>query len=137
MHTQRLLLRKLQIDDQEIIFQFRTNAILSKYINRPMPKNIGDARKFIENIIAGIEKNEFIYWAMTEKNKDKLIGTICIWAFSEDKYAAELGYELDLEYQKKGFMIEAFRRVEQYAFEELKLKVLKAFTHRENAASSR
>ena len=66
-----------------------------------------------------------------------LVGTICLWNFSDDKKTAETGYELMPSYQGKGIMDEALGEMINYAFGKLKLHAIDAFTHRENKASAK
>ncbi|MFM9949131.1 MAG: GNAT family N-acetyltransferase; N-acetyltransferase, partial [Saprospiraceae bacterium] len=68
---------------------------------------------------------------------DDLIGTICLWNFSEDKTQAELGYELKPVFQGLGLMDEAVKSVLVYSFESIGIQTLCAFTHHNNNASRR
>ena len=100
--TERLVLRQLKFEDENEICFLRSDESINKYIDRPKTATNEDARKFIDKINTGIERNDWIYWAITTKENDKLIGTICLWNFSHEKYIAELGFELIPEYQGKG-----------------------------------
>jgi ribosomal-protein-alanine N-acetyltransferase len=137
LNTERLLLRKIQWSDQNLLFKIHTDIINRKYIATPPPQDIQDTRKFITKILNGMEKDEWVYWVISLKNKVDLIGTICLWGFSEDKYTAELGYELLPEYQRKGLMSEAYKSIEEFAFSNINLEALEAYTHVKNSASSR
>ena len=137
METERLKLRKLKWEDQQALYELHSDKENRKYISSLPPESIQDTRKFIDKILSGIEKNDWIYWVISSITDNQLVGTICLWDFSEDKYMAELGYELLPRFQGKGFMAESVKKVEQYAFEELHLRLLEGYTHRENEASAR
>lgn len=133
--TERLVLRKLKFEDENEISFLRSDESINKYIDRPKTVTNEDAKKFIDKINAGIKNNDWIYWAITTKDNNKLIGTICLWNFSEEKDIAELGFELSTEYQGKGIMQEALAKIIEYGFENLNLKKLEAYTNQQNIPS--
>ncbi len=90
LKTERLMLRQLTEDDTQDIFFLRTDEGVNRYIERPKPGDIIGARDFILKTNNGIKQNEMIDWAITLKDAQKLIGTICLWNFSEDKTRAEV-----------------------------------------------
>jgi ribosomal-protein-alanine N-acetyltransferase len=98
---------------------------------------LNDALKFIEDINVRINQGESIYWAISLRGKDELIGTICLWNFSADNRVSELGYEMNPLFQKQGLMTEAINCVIKYSFERLELKAMEAFTNKNNLRSIR
>ena len=68
---------------------------------------------------------------------DKLIGTICLFDFSDDNLKAEIGYELLPEFQGKGIMQEATSKVIDFGIQRIGLNLIKAYTHSENQSSTR
>jgi len=135
LFTDRLNLRQLKLEDESEILFLRSDEMINKYIDRPKTETNEDARKFIDKINSGIENNEWIYWTISPKESDKLIGTICIWNFSDEKNIAELGFELVPEFQGKGIMQEVLIKVIEYGFENLNLKKLEAYTNQLNIPS--
>jgi len=63
------------------------------------------------------------------------VGTITLWQFSIEENSAELGYELQPQFQGKGIMQEAVKLIISYAFNNMRFKKLYAWTHRKNTAS--
>jgi ribosomal-protein-alanine N-acetyltransferase len=102
-----------------------------------MQKNIKDIRAFISKINDGIHNNEWIYWAISLKDDPTLIGTICLWNFSEDTTAAEIGYELDPAFHGKGIMSEALKKIIEFGFNEIELNSIEAYTHSKNEVSKK
>ncbi|MEO5908017.1 MAG: GNAT family N-acetyltransferase, partial [Ginsengibacter sp.] len=94
-----------------------------------------EARSFIKKINNNIKSNKSFYWAITIKGNPKLVGTICLWKFSENKKTAEVGYELNSAFQGKGIMDEALKKVIHFSFETLGITTLEAFTHKDNLKS--
>jgi len=98
-------------------------------------QTLEDATAFIFKINNGIKNNQWIYWAITLKDNSDLIGTICLWNFSNGNTVADIGYELHPDFQGKGYMSEALKIVLKYASETLSLTKIEAHTHPENIAS--
>ena len=77
--TDRLVLRQLEMQDDGEIFFLRSDETVNKFLVSPIAKSIQDARDFINKINENIANSESVYWAITVKGNNKLIGTICIW----------------------------------------------------------
>ena len=133
--TKRLHLRQLKTTDKESIFKIRSNDIVYKYVAKEPLKKIEEADSFIVKINKGIAKKEHVFWAITLKESQDLIGTICLWNFSKDHLVAEVGYELHPDYHKQGIMNEALHKVVDFGFKNLKLNTIEAFTNKNNEAS--
>jgi ribosomal-protein-alanine N-acetyltransferase len=136
LNTERLILRALTMEDTLGIYTLRTNAIVNKYINRPGINKLQDTAKFINRITDSYEKGNHSFWVICLKDSLQLIGTICLWNFSEDRKTAELGYELHPDFHGKGYMDEALKEFVGYA-KTIAVNTIEAFTHRENESSKR
>ena len=133
--TERLLLRSLKATDKKEIFILRSDPGINKYIDRTKTTNVEEALQFIKKRNDDINENKALYWAITIKENPKLIGTICLWNFSEDKKIAELGYELLQKFQGEGIMDESVKKVIEFAFQTIGIKTIEAFTHKDNLKS--
>jgi len=133
--TERLTLRQLVISDEQEIFTLRSDSEINKYLDRKRAKTIDDARGFIDKISENINKNDSVYWAITFSDKNILIGTICLFGFSDENDKCEIGYELLTNFQGQGIMREALEKVIDYAFNTIKVKKIEAFFHRDNQSS--
>lgn len=130
--TERLTLRQLNNTDAFALSSLRSDDNVNKYIDRPKQTSPEEANAFITKMNDGIKENKWFYWAITLKGSPELIGTICLWNFSEDKSKAEIGYELNPTFQGKGLMNEAVKCIIKFGFETLGIKTMEAFVHREN-----
>lgn len=140
LHTERLLLRKIQISDASSILFLRSDETVNQYIQRKesdKTKTLDDAINFINKIDNGLAHNSFISWGICLKNQHNIIGSICLWNFSADRKEAELGYDLSPSFQRQGIMTEAMKKVVEYGFQELELAKIEAYTHKENDGSKR
>jgi ribosomal-protein-alanine N-acetyltransferase len=135
LETERLTLRALNLDDAKAIFGLRTNKDVNEFIDRKKPNNLSEARAFIDRISKLTETNKGIFWVIESKSNHQLIGTIGLRNFEDEEDYAEIGYELDPNYQQKGFMSEAFKEVIDFGFTEMELKNIEAFTHKNNMDS--
>jgi ribosomal-protein-alanine N-acetyltransferase len=140
LKTERLLLRKIKVSDVDEVLFLRSDKTVNKFIERPenrKTKNKADALKFIEKIITEIENNKSISWEITFINNPKMIGSICLWNFSNNLKTAEVGYALNPEFQNQGIMHDAINCVIDYGFNKLNLDKIEAFTHSKNEPSKR
>jgi len=135
LKTERLTLRQLVVNDEQEIFTLRSDNEINKYLDRQLSNTIKDARNFINKVNENIDKNDSLYWAITLSDKNKLIGTICLFGFSNDNYKCEIGYELLTNFQGQGIMKEAVEKVIDYAFNTIKVQKIEAFLHRDNQNS--
>lgn len=56
LETENLILRQIHLDDDNEVFEIRSNPETMKFIPRPLVETIEDAQKFITECNAGIEK---------------------------------------------------------------------------------
>jgi ribosomal-protein-alanine N-acetyltransferase len=136
LETERLQLRKLQVSDADKIFILRSDITHNQYLDRPLASSIDDAIAFINKIDGIVEKGDGYFWAIALKNEQDLAGTIGLWNIDHINAKAELGYELLPSYQHKGIMQEALAIVLTFAFTEMRLSLLEAWTHPGNKRSS-
>lgn len=135
LETERLILKSIDENNVEDILKIRSNTITNQFVKRIPPKTNYDALDFILTIKKRVENKETYYWGISLKNQTNLIGTICLYRFSEDRKEAEVGYELLPEYHRKGLMSEALQSVLNFGFNELNLSEILAFTNKFNENS--
>ncbi|MCS4301323.1 N-acetyltransferase [Chryseobacterium pennae] len=135
LETERLVLKAINEANTEEILRIRSNEVINQYVKRNSPKTNYDALEFILHIKRKTQNKEIIFWGISYKDNLSLIGTICLWNFSEDRKTAEVGYELLPEHHRKGIMSEALHAVLDYGFNELQLEEVLAFTSRFNENS--
>lgn len=138
--SEKLFLRNIQESDCNAILFLRSDKTINKFIQRPEHrkiKNKSDALKSIKELNENILNNKSIAWGITLKNDRHIIGTICLWNFSQNNRIGEVGYDLIPEFQGIGIMSEALKMIIAFGFNEIKLEKIKAYTHRENESSKR
>jgi ribosomal-protein-alanine N-acetyltransferase len=130
--TERLTLRQLLHSDVQEIFILRSDTLINKYLDRQPSKTLEDALQFIKMV----KHNSLFYWAIAQKGNKKLVGTICLFDVTEVQKRCEIGYELLTEYQGKGIMREAAKKIIEYSIQTLGLKTIDAYTHKDNQSST-
>ena len=133
--TKRLTLRQLVTNDEQEIFTLRSDAEINKFLDRKIAATLDDARQFINAVNDNVDKNNSIYWAITFSGKSELVGTICLYGFSDENGNCEIGYELLTNFQRQGIMKEAVEKVIDYAFNTIGVQKIEAFFHRDNQSS--
>ncbi len=133
--TQRLILRRLRMEDAPEVLLLRSDERVNEFLDRPKTLTIHDAEVFIEKIEIAVNKNESAYWAISLKENDVLIGTICLYNFIKERSLAEIGYELMPEFQSRGLMQEVVEKIIEYGFETLELNTITAVPDAGNARS--
>ncbi|WP_294240970.1 GNAT family N-acetyltransferase [uncultured Chryseobacterium sp.] len=114
LETQRLVLKEINESHVEDILKIRSNKVINRFVRRNSPKNNYDALQFILTIKERTKNNQTCYWGISLKDQPDLIGTICLWNFSEDRKVA---------------------MVVNFAFQELNLGEIVAMTHQGNENS--
>ena len=131
LETERLILRKISIDDAKDVFLLRTNEEAMKYINKPKLLSIDDAKEIIKKM----NDPDRIQWGITLKTSDIIIGTIGYHRIEKEHYRAEIGYMLHPQYWNTGLMSEAIAKVINYGFNEMKLHSMEAIINPGNTIS--
>ncbi|MBF4471514.1 MULTISPECIES: GNAT family N-acetyltransferase [Flavobacterium] len=138
LKTERLVLRRVIENDAEAILALRSNDEVMKYIPRPYLKNKEDALELIAMFDDKIENGIGINWGIAFLDKpEKIIGIIGHYRMKPEHYRAEVGYMLFPEYNGKGIISEALRRVVDYGFKDMKLHSIEAILDPENTGSEK
>jgi [ribosomal protein S5]-alanine N-acetyltransferase len=137
LETERLLLRRVSIDDLNEILELRGNPETMKFIPRPLVKTEEDALNHFKMIDEKIEKNEGINWAITVKGNPKLIGIIGHYRIQPENHRCEIGYMILPQYNGQGIVTEAIKAVLEYGFEDMNMHSIEAVIDPDNSASER
>ena len=137
LETERLFLRRLNVDDVNEVLELRSNPESMKYVPRPLLKTKEDALAHIALIEDKVVNNIGINWAITLKENPKMIGIIGHYKIKPENYRAEIGYMILPEYYGKGIVTEAIKVIVQYGFEQMKLHSIEALIDPANTASEK
>lgn len=132
--TDRLLLRQIEMEDMNEFFLLKSDErLLSGYDakSRSYEEAISKLRELNEDIDANVS----ITWGITRKNENRLIGSVCFWNIFPLLNKAEIGYELMTDWQGKGIMREAVKKIIDFGFGVMGLKVIEAVLNPDNLQS--
>ncbi|KMJ57270.1 acetyltransferase [Bacillus sp. LL01] len=136
INTERLLLRRLKLEDADRVEELASDYELAKTtLTVPHPYPPGSAKDFIQRMMAA-EEESLAVLAIVEKESDSLIGIINIKQTPAYK-RGELGYWIGRPYWGKGYGTEAARAVVDYGFKELGLNKVFAGAFADNPGSWR
>ena len=137
LHTRRLLLRPLQLSDAEQTQRLFPHWDIVKFLNSKVPWPYPAdrvLRVYRDEILPGIERGEEWHWTLRLKEApDQHIGVISLHRDEWDNR----GYWLGLPWHRRGLMTEAVVAVNDYWFDVLGFKVLRAPKAVANVASRR
>lgn len=135
LQTDRLILRNIENTDADLIHKLRSDETVNAFVGRDNSSTLGEAKEYILKIQNLVEQNKCIYWIITFKENNNMIGSICLWNFDLENEIVEIGYEMLTEFQGKGIMSEAIKKIIEYAFEEIQAKIITAFPSSDNVNS--
>lgn len=116
LKTKRLILKRLCIDDTDLVFSLRSSAEVVRYTGIEQYASISDAINYIQRINDDIDDMNCLMWSISLLSSNEPIGTICFWNFSPDKKTAEIGYDLLPIYWGNGYIHEAIREALRFIF---------------------
>ena len=135
--ARNLILRRLVSGDRKAVFMLRNDKQVNRFITRDVMTIETEASAFIEKIWNNVDRGPDVFWGICLNTQPDLIGSICLWNFSEDRKLAELGYELFPVFHGRGLMSEAVKTVLDYAFIHRKITTIEAYTHKDNMRSKK
>lgn len=137
VHTERIRLRQLTIEDAPAYFEIRSNGRVMQHLARPTAQSEGDARAIIQRAEEMVRSQEGIVWAISLPDEPRMIGTIGYYRSQPQNHRSEIGYELHPDYWGQGIMSEAMRAALDYGFNQMQLHSIEADTDPANVRSAR
>ncbi|MYL48202.1 GNAT family N-acetyltransferase [Halobacillus litoralis] len=134
--TDRLML--VQITDEYIdrYYAIMSKDEVTKYYGMPSLTEREQAENIVRSFRDNFAVKKSMRWGIIWKETDAFIGTVGLNNWSPYSRKAEVGYELDPAFWRKGITSEAVSAVVDYAFRGLGLYRLGAVTFPQNEASS-
>lgn len=134
--TERLLLRPLGMEDVTAVFHnFSDPQVAKRFLDEPL-ESLADAEEMIRELVSLFVSGEGIFWALTLKGSQEMVGTCSFERFSGD-HRGEVGFDLGTSWWGQGLMKEALTAVINYGFDVLHLKEVIAITAADNRRALR
>ncbi|WP_349408178.1 GNAT family N-acetyltransferase [Pseudalkalibacillus sp. SCS-8] len=137
LETERLILRKITLDDLEDMFEYCSIDEVSRNVTWETHKSMADTKQFLEMILEQYENEKVVFWGIQWKENSRLIGTIDYVSWNPIHKIGEIGYVLSPDFWGKGIMTEAAKEVIKFGFEEMGLVRIQARCFLQNQGSER
>jgi len=137
LHTDRLVLRELTVNDAQAILNcFSNSDVLRHYGQNPLT-SLDQVRQIINNFSTNYDEKRGIKWGIELKGQAGIIGTIGFQEWSTEHKRAEISYALFPESWGKGYALEAVNKVISFGFQKMELVRIGAIVFTENDASNK
>ena len=136
--TERLLLREIRKEDALDIFKGISDKEVSYFMfNIPQPYKLKDAKTFVEKNIAEInnKKRKSINLVIELILEKKIIGCIGLNELDYGRKLCSIGYWLNKNYWKNGYMSEAVKPLIDLAIKKLKMQRITLTCNAKNSGS--
>ena len=137
LKTERLIIRKLTLDDAKDIYEFTSLKETSEFLTWYPHQNIETTRKFLEDLQVKYRKNLPSQWGIELLTENKIIGIAGFITFFPEHKKGELAFVLSPKYQNRGYMTEALGIIVHFGFEVMELNRIEAKCEIDNFASER
>lgn len=139
--TERLLLRELQENDEQGMFELDSDPEVHKYVGNSPVESMDEIKEVIKFIQQQYKDNGVGRWAVIRKSDNTFLGWCGLKLFKNeinghiDFY--ELGYRFQKQHWGNGYATEAAKASIEYGFNKLELNEIFAMTDPENSASNK
>lgn len=135
--TERLLIRPVDVDDADIIFQLYNMPNFIKFIGNKNINSLSDAENYIKSkFLPQIEKLGFGNYMIVLKEGNQKIGSVGIFE-REGLDVVDIGFSVLEKFEGKGLMFEAAQKVKSIGMEEFGLNKISAITSKDNFSSQK
>lgn len=141
LETPRLILKPFELSDAEGLFEMDKNPKVHQYLWQKPVQNIEEVYEYIKMVQQQYEERGIGRFTTIEKESNSIIGWTGIKFVNEhiengNTNFYDYGYRLNEKYWNKGYATEASLAWLDHAFNNMKLKEMNAYTHKENGASN-
>ena len=137
LSTERLLLRKIRLNDAPDMFEYSKDPEVTKYLLWDPHPNVEHTRNYIDYLQDRYRDGKYYDWAVVLKSSGKMIGTCGFSAIVSEHRSAEVGYVLNPAYRGQGYAGEALSAVLDFAFRKMALNRVEAKCVEDNVPSER
>src|SRR5207253_2063108 len=120
LETERLVLRKMRIDDADDMFAYASDPEVAEHVSWYPHGSVDESRRMLTATLERYARGQIAGWAITLRGEDRLVGTggFATWEVAHDR--AEIGYSLARGLWNRGYMTEAVGAIVRFGFERMK-----------------
>lgn len=124
LNTARLVLRPWRESDAESLFEYASDPRVGPAAGWQVHKDVQNSLEIIRTVLSAPET-----YAVCLRGEDRAIGSVGLMVgersdLTERPDEAEIGYWIGVPFWGRGYIPEAVRELQRYAFEDLKLNIL-------------
>ena len=120
IETERLILRRLTVEDAENMFNnWANDAEVTKYLTWPTHKSVEVTKSLLVAWVEDYQKSDCYQWCIELKGIGQPIGTIGAVEIDESVGDVEIGYCIGRKFWNNGITTEAFKAVIDFFFNEV------------------
>ena len=120
IETDRLLLRKLSVNDAEAMFRnWASDPEVTKFLTWPPHESAEITKALLEEWSKEYEKDDYYQWGIELKSIGEVIGTISVVGKREEIDMVHIGYCIGQAWWHRGIMTEALRALINFFFTEV------------------
>lgn len=136
LETERLILRKLSLDDAENMFKnWASDDEVTKYLVWEAHKNLEVTKEYLKNIVKEYENPKNFDWCIELKSIGEPIGTISCKGLDENVKKIEVGYCIGKRWWGNGITAEALKEVINFLIFKVGINRVEAYHDVRNFAS--
>lgn len=138
IETERLILRKIRIEDAEKSYEnWTSDTGTTRYITWDKHENIEETRSIFNKWIEGYIRDDYYCWIIISKEDNNPIGYILGVSVDENIKQVTVGYVIGRKFWYKGYGTEALKSIVKCFFEEVKVNRIQACFDIENIQSEK
>ncbi|MFC5528310.1 GNAT family N-acetyltransferase [Cohnella yongneupensis] len=135
--TERLVLRRLNLEDAPDYFEFASNPLVTAYTWWDYHQSLEESVQYIKQINEKYNNHAAFHWGIVIKEKNKIIGRTGFVSIDKYHERVEIGFALSSDYWNMGIVTEATKPLIGYGFDVLELNRIEARCNTENRGSER
>ncbi len=129
-------LRQITYEDAQDYLDYISNKQVNQYVpDECLPKDLDQAKNEIKYNLDLFLYKRSIFWSVTRKKDNKVIGSCGFNYWSRDHNRAEISYDLNYDFWNKGIMTDVVKSVLAFAFTQMKLQRVEATVNPNNMGS--
>lgn len=139
LETQRLILRPIQSEDVNEIFEcWMQDCDVSRYMWWKASDNIKETEDFVDFELNQVENDKWFRWIIISKETMRIVGTCLVYWNDEDTEPHwDISYNLGKKYWGQGYVTEAMREVLNFSKTTLSVESITTSYAKVNEASGK
>jgi len=119
--TERLILRRLRVEDAQALFPVFSDAETLRYWASAAHRSFDETRTMIDGILQAEADGTGIEWGVTWRGDDTVMAKVCHHRWTREHFRSEIGYIVRRDLWRRGIATEALRAILDFGFSRMAL----------------